>query len=120
MNTIYQIQIKTNNWEGDSPIIAKEITIDDLCKFSNLASIINKNSGNKEWNWFGRGYGLPDIWDGEKYVLDTYRIRKFMNDNFGYNVEDINLIKEFYIRFTPFGCDGIGYIKFFKIEEITD
>jgi hypothetical protein len=43
-----------------------------------------------------------------------------MDEHFGYKVEDINLIKEFFLRFTPHGCDGIEWIKFFKVEEITD
>lgn len=120
MNTKYQIQIKTINWDGYSPTITKEITLNDLCKFSNLASIINKNSGNNRWNWFGKGRGLPDRWDGKKYVLDTYCLLTTMDKNFGYKVEDVNLIKEFFSRFTPHGCDGIEYIKFFKVEEITD
>jgi len=120
MNTKFQIQIKTHNWEGGSPTITEEITLNDLIKFSNLASFINKNSGNKTWNWFGKERGLPDKWDGEKYVLDTYLICTDMEENFGYKVEDVNLIKEFYLRFTPHGCDGIDYIKFFKVEEITE
>ncbi len=120
MNTKFQIQIKIHNWEGGSPTITKEITLNDLIKFSNLASFINKNSGNKTWNWFGNGRGLPDKWDGEKYVLDTYRICKHMEENFGYEVEDVNLIKEFFLRFTPHGCDDIKYIKFFKVEELTE
>ena len=120
MNTKFQIQIKTQNWEGGSPTITKDITLNDLIKFSNLASFINKNSGNKYWNWFGKERGLPDKWDGERYVLDTYSLLKTMDENFGYKVEDVNLIKEFFLRFTPHGCDGIEYIKFFKVEEITE
>ena len=104
MNTKFQIQIKTSNWEGSSPTITKDITLNDLIKFSNLASFINKNSSNNHWNWFNR---LPDEWDGERYVIDTYRICKHMDENFGYKVEDVNLIKEFFLRFTPHGCDGI-------------
>lgn len=117
MNTTFQIQIKTHNWEGGSPTITKEITLNDLIKFSNLASMINKNSGGKTWNWFNH---LPDTWNGHHYVLDTWRLCKHMDEHFGYKVEDINLIKEFFLRFTPHGCDGIEWIKFFKVEEITD
>lgn len=120
MNIKFQIQIKTSNWEGGSPTITEDITLNDLIKFSNLASFINKNSGNKTWNWFGKGRGLPDKWDGERYVLDTYSLFKIMDENFGYKVEDVNLIKEFFLRFTPYGCDGIEYIKFFRVEEITE
>lgn len=120
MNTKFQIQIKIHNWEGCSPTITKEITLNDLCKFSNLATYINKNSGNHNWNWFGNGKGLPDKWDGSRFVLDTWRLCKHMEENFGYKVEDVNLIKEFALRFIPNGCDSIEWIKFFKVEEITE
>ena len=120
MNTTFQIQIKTINYEGGSPIITKEITLNDLTKFSNLASMINKNSGKQVWNWFGKDCGLPKTWDGHSYVIDKWLVCKYMKDNFDYEVEDINLIKEFFVRFTPHGCDGIEWIKFFKVEEITD
>jgi len=118
MNTTFQIQIKTCNYDGDSPIITQEISLNDLTKFSNLAEMINKNAGKNIWNWFGKGYGLPDIWDGTRYILDTWKICKHMEKHFDYKVEDINLVKEFFIRFTPHGCDGIEWIKFFKVEEI--
>ena len=117
MNTTFQIQIKTHNWEGGSPTITQEISLNDLTKFANLAEMINKNSGGKTWNWFNR---LPDKWDGERYVLDTWRLCKHMEEHFDYKVEDINLVKEFFLRFTPHGCNGIEWIKFFKVEEITD
>lgn len=120
MNTTFQIQIKIHNWEGGSHVISKEISLNDLIKFSNLASFINKNSGNKTWNWFGNGQGLPDTWDGNKFVLDTWRLCKHMEENFNYKVEDINLVKEFFLRFTPHGADSIDWVKFFKVEEITD
>ena len=55
MNTTFQIQIKTINWEGGSPTITKEITLNDLTRFSNLAAMINENSGKQTWNWFGKG-----------------------------------------------------------------
>ena len=120
MNTTFQIQIKTINWEGDSPTITKEITLSDLTKFSNLAAMINLNSGKETWNWFGKGHGLPTTWDGNHYVLDTWLVCKHMEENFGYKIEDMNLFKEFFLRFTPHGCDGIEWIKFFKVEEITE
>ena len=120
MNTTFQIQIKTCNWEGGSPTITKEISLNSLTKFSNLAKMINKNSGGKTWNWFGNGHSLPTRWDGNEYVLDTWRLCKHMEENFNYKVENINLVKEFFLRFTPHGCDGIEWIKFFKVEEITD
>lgn len=118
MNTKFQIQIKTHNWEGESPTIIKEITLNDLTKFANIAEIINNNSGKQIWNWFGKGHGLPEKWDGNRYVLDTWRLCKHMKEHFDYKVEDINLVKEFFLRFTPHGCDGIEWIKFFKVEEI--
>ena len=120
MNTKFQIQIKTRNYEGGFPTITKEITLNDLCRFSNLATFINQNSGNKTWNWFGCGKGLPDKWNGEHYVLDTWMLCKHMEEWFGYKVEDVNLVKEFCLRFIPYGADGIESVKFFKVEEITE
>ena len=117
MNTTFQIQIKTRNWGASSPTITKEISLNDLTKFANLATMIDKNSGGKTWNWFNH---LPETWDGERYVLDTLALCKHMEENFDYKVEDINLVKEFFLRFTPHGCDGIEWVKFFKVEEITD
>ena len=115
MNTTFQIQIKTRNYEDDSSTITKKISLNDLTKFANLAAMINENSGGKTWHWFNR---LPDTWDGKRYVLDTWRLCKHMDEYFGYKVEDINLVKEFFLRFTPHGCDGIEWVKFFKVEEI--
>ncbi len=117
MNVKYQIQIKTHNWSGNSPVITEEISLNDLTKFSNLAAMINHNSGGKTWNWFN---GIPLEWDGHNYVTDVWRLCNHMKECFDYNVEDTNLVKEFYLRFTPNGCDGIEWIKFFKIEELTD
>ena len=117
MNTKFQIQIKTHNWSRRSEIITKEISLNDLTKFSNLAEMINKNSGGNTWNWFDH---LPETWNGNMYILDIWRLCKHMDEHFGYKVEDINLVKEFFLRFTPHGCDGIEWIKFFKVEEITD
>ena len=118
MNTKFQIQIKTCNWNGGSPIIIKEITLNDLTKFANLAEMINKNFGGETWNWFGKEKGLPNKRDGNHYVLDNWRICKHMDEHFNYKVKDINLVKEFFLRFTPNGCDGIEWVKFFKIEEL--
>lgn len=120
MNTKFQIQIKIYNYIGGSHVITRDISINDLMRFSTLVSFINKNAKNKTWNWFGQGKCLPDTWDGERYVLDTWRLCKHMKEIFDYNVEDINLIKEFALRFITNGCDGIEYIKFFKVEEITE
>lgn len=122
MNTTFQIQIKTHNYEGSSPTITKEILLHDLTKFSNLASVINKNSGKHVWNWFGNGKCMPDKWDQNinQFVLDTWLLSKRLDENFGYKVEDVNLVKEFCLRFIPNGCDGIEWVKFFKVEEITD
>lgn len=119
MNTKFQMQIKTRNWEGNSPIVTHEISLNDLSKFATLATYINKNAGKETWNWFGNS-GLPTMWDGERYVLDTFELRHFMEKNFGYKVEDVNVVKEFYNRFTPHGWDGIEWIKFYKAEEITE
>ena len=118
MNTTFQIQITIHNWEGGSYTTTKSLTLNDIAKFAPLMIAINKNSGGKTWNWFGNGKGLPDKWDGERYVLDTWLLCKNMNDNFNYKVEDINLVKEFFLRFTPHGADHISKIKIFKVEEL--
>ena len=118
MNTKFQIQIKINNYKTGSHTVTKDISLNDLTKFSNLAEMINKNAGKNTWNWFGEN--LPTTWDGKKYVLDIYMLCKYMKENFNYKVEDVNLVKEFYFRFTPNGADSIDYVKFFKVEEITD
>lgn len=117
MNTKFQIQIKTRNWEGGSPTITKEISINDIIKFSELIKKINQNSGNKNWNWFS---SLPNKWDGKRFILDTWLLRQRLDEYFNYNPGDINIIKEFFLRFTPHGCDAIEYIKLFKVEEITE
>ena len=118
MNTTFQIQIKTINYEGGSPTITKEVTLNDIDSFKSLVKAINNNSGKQVWNWFGKDCGLPTTWDGHSYVLDKWLVCKHMKDNFGYEVEDINVVKEFFLRFTPNGCDGIEWIKFFKVEEV--
>ncbi len=119
MNTSFQIQIKIVNYNGGSQTITHPISENDFKKFANLISAINNNSGNQTWNWFGKGHGLPEKWDGKHYVLDIWGLCNHMEENFNYKVEDINLVKEFFLRFTPRGCDGIEYIKIFKVEEIT-
>lgn len=120
MNTKFQIQIKVRNWESGSRTITHEISSNDITRFTPLIIAINKNSGNKTWNWFGCK-GLPDKWDGTKFILDEYTLIRMMNDNFGWKINDcmdINFIKEFFLRFTPQGADYIGDIKIFKVEEI--
>ena len=120
MNTKFQIQIKTWNYDGPSQNIIEEITISDLNQFSDLVKAINNNSGKQIWNWFKNG--LPETWNGQHYVFDQYKLDIRMQEYFGYHVtnNNVNIVKEFYRRFTPFGCDGIEWIKFFKVEEITN
>ena len=43
MNTKFQIQIKISNWEGGSPTITKDITLNDIAKFKELINSINKS-----------------------------------------------------------------------------
>ena len=116
MNTKFQIQIQCNNYNCASGRITKEVTLHDIEKFTPLVKLINKNIGGNIWNWFGDG--LPDKWDGKRFVLDFWKLCKHFDENFNYKVEDVNLVKEFYLRFTPEGADGISDIKFFKVEEI--
>lgn len=121
MNAKFQIQITVHNWNGGTSTISKDFSLIDLNRFTALMVAINNNSGNKTWNWFGNGKGLPDKWDGARYILDEYSLIKTMNDNFGWKINDamdINLIKEFFLRFTPHGTDHISNIKVFKVEEI--
>ena len=118
MNTKFQIQIKTNNYNGGSSTITKEISLNSISKFANLIAMINKNVDKVTWNWFPNA--LPTKWDGNNYVLDTWLICKHIEKNFDYKIEDINLFKEFYLRFTPNGADRIEGIKLFKVEEITE
>ena len=121
MNTKFQIQIKVHNWEGGSHTTTKDITLNDIARFSPLMIAINKNSGNKTWNWFGKDRGLPDKWDGTRFILDEYSLIKTMDENFGWKINDCmdtNLVKEFFLRFTPQGVDHISKIKIFKVEEI--
>lgn len=115
MNTKFQIQIKISNWEGGSPTITKDITLNDIAKFKELIKSINKYSSKKNWNWFDH---LPTKWDGKSYVLDTWMLCRHMKDKFNYDVDDINLVKEFYLRFTPNGAGHIDNIKLFKVEEV--
>ena len=120
MNTSFQIQIAVHNWEGGNHVISKEISLNDIGRFTALISAIN-NSGKKTWNWFGKDKGLPEKWDGKRFVLDEYSLIKIMNENFGWKINDCmdtNLVKEFFLRFTPNGADHISNIKIFKVEEI--
>ena len=118
MNTKFQIQIKTRNWEGGSPVITKDISLDDMIKFANLIATINKNANKETWNMFGKGNVLPMTWYGDTWTPDEYLIRFHMKKNFGYEVTNMELVKEIFLRFTPHGCDGIEWIKLFKVEEI--
>ncbi len=121
MNTAFQIQITVHNWEGGSHTTTKSLTLNDIAKFAPLMIAINKNSGGKTWNWFGKDKGLPDKWNGKMFVLDEYSLIRTMSDNFGWKINDCmdtNLVKEFFLRFTPHGADHISEIKIFKVEEL--
>ena len=121
MNTKFQIQITVNNWNGGISTISKDFYSRDISRFTALIGTINNNSGNNAFNWFGNGKGLPVKFNGANYTLDKYTLIKIMNDNFGLKInsdDDINLVKEFFLRFTPYGADHISNIKIFKIEEL--
>ena len=121
MNTKFQIQITVNNWDGGTSTISKDFYSRDINRFTALITAINNNSGKNTFNWFGNGKGLPVKLNGSTYTLDKYTLIKIMNDNFGWTInsdDDINLVKEFFLRFTPYGADHISNIKIFKIEEL--
>lgn len=121
MNTKFQIQITVNNWDGGTSTISKDFYLRDISRFTALIGAINNNSGKNAFNWFGNGKGLPVKFNGANYTLDKYTLIKIMNDNFGWIInsdDDINLVKEFFLRFTPYGADHILNIKIFKIEEL--
>ena len=120
MNTKFQIQITVHNWDGGTSTISKDFYLRDISRFTALINAIN-NSGKNTFNWFGNGKGLPVKLNGSTYTLDKYTLIKIMNDNFGWKInsdDDINLVKEFFLRFTPYGADHISNIKIFKIEEL--
>jgi len=116
MITNYQIHVKTINYHGSSPEITENISKSDISKFTELIKAINANAGNKVWNWFSNS--LPMNWHNDMFTIDNYAICMHMKDNFDYKVDNIYLITEFFNRFTPNGCDGIEWIKIFKVEEI--
>ena len=121
MNTKFQIQITVHNWDGGTSTISKDFYLRDISRFTALIGAINNNSGKNTFNWFGNGKGLPVKFNGANYTLDKYTLIKIMNDNFGLKInsdDDINLVKEFFLRFTPYGADHILNIKIFKIEEL--
>ena len=121
MNTKFQIQIKVHNLNGGISTISKDFYLRDISRFTALIGAINNNSGKNAFNWFGNGKGLPVKVNGTNYTLDKYTLIKIMNDNFGLKInsdDDINLVKEFFLRFTPYGADHILNIKIFKIEEL--
>ena len=121
MNTKFQIQITVNNLNGGISTISKDFYLRDISRFTALIGTINNNSGKNTFNWFGNGKGLPVKFNGANYTLDKYTLIKIMNDNFGWKInsdDDINLVKEFFLRFTPYGADHILNIKIFKIEEL--
>ena len=121
MNTKFQIQITVHNLNGGTSTISKDFYLRDISRFTALISAINNNSGKNAFNWFGNGKGLPVKFNGTNYTLDKYTLIKIMNDNFGWKInsdDDINLVKEFFLRFTPYGADHILNIKIFKIEEL--
>ena len=116
MEVKYQLQIRVVNYDNYNHTYNKEVTLKDVTKFANLLAIIKKNIDKTNWNWFSNG--LPDKWDGNRFVLDTWMLKTKMKENFDYDIEDINLVKEFFLRFTPNGGDRIDNIKLFKVEEI--
>ena len=121
MNTKFQIQITVHNWDGGTSTISKDFYLRDISRFTALINAINNNSGKNTFNWFGNGKGLPVKLNGSTYTLDKYTLIKIMNDNFGWKInsdDDINLVKEFFLRFTPYGPDHLSNIKMFKIEEL--
>lgn len=110
----FLIEIDVTNYDKDNCKMSRSITLDEISEYKFLIKVINKNSGNKTWNWFEC---LPEKWDGEKYIDDDWLISHRFNENFQYNLPD-KLIKKFFKKFTPNGADRINYIKLYKVEEI--
>ena len=110
----FQIQISVHNYNKDSNVISSDITLDEIQKYTELIKIINNNSSKTTWNWWMR---LPMIWNGEICGPDLYNIKFDFKVHFGIEYDE-NIIIDFYNKFTPFGADGIYWIKIFKIEEI--
>ena len=111
----YQIQIRTHNYNKESNIISKNITLDEIQKYTELIKIINKNANNVIWNWWN---GLPELWSGSDYIVNIFSINEKFKENFGVEY-DVNIIIDFYNKFTPNGTDDIYWIKIFKVEEIV-
>lgn len=115
-NIQFQIQIKIYNYNSGYETLAYNISTHDIAKFANFVEIINNNADKVRYNWFVNH--LPVIWDNNRSELDTKRLALDLKDNFDYEMTDVNLVKEFFLRFTPNGADRIENIKFYKIEEL--
>ena len=115
-NVQFQIQVKIYNYSIGYETLAYNISTNDISKFANFAEIINNNADKVRWNWFSEH--LPVIWENNRSTLDTRRLAMDLKDNFDYEMTDVNLVKEFFLRFTPNGADRIENIKFYKIEEL--
>jgi len=119
------IEIAVENYDGEQYVYAKDFTLNDLVKFAGLIELMKKNIDHTTWNWFN---GLPEIWDGNRYVLDINKLELDFESNWGFKYADTctdnsfgestNFIKEFYLRFTPSGADRINDIKVYKVTEI--
>ena len=115
MEVNYQIHVKVVNYDSANRTKVTNITTNDLTRFATLIAALKKNINKNNWNWFT--YGLPDEWNGNTYVLDVQALRSHMMTKFDYEVNDIELFKEFFLRFVGNG-DRLDDIKLFKVEEI--
>ena len=115
----FQIQLSFFNYEGGKQTCVFPISNSDMHKFATLVNVINKNSGKKQYNWFGEGYVLYSKWNGESFELDKEYVKMKFKDNFDYELEDIELFEEFHNNYLPSSdVDHIENIKYFKVEEI--
>lgn len=118
MNPKFKINIQTVDRSYGYNEINKEITLEQINRFSNLIKAINRNVHGYEVNWFQK---IPETYNKlhNVYSTDVFKIYLHMEHCFDYELEDLQIFKEFFRLYTPNGCDGILGIKIFKVEEIN-
>ena len=119
-----KLEIVINDYNDGRKSYVKDFTKNDLFKFSGLIELMKNNINHTQWNWFS---SLPTKWDGNKYVLDIWKLEHDFKEKWGFSYADVctdesfgptNFIKEFFLRFTPNGADSITGIHLYEIKEI--
>lgn len=107
-----QLQITGINYSNGNVNYDTNTSVEELVKYRDIIEKIYKNVNHTNWNWFDT---MPTKWNGEDFVIDK---RKLSNDFLGKFGEEANAtdIIEFYMRFTPYGCDRISNIKIASVE----